>query len=111
MSPLPDSGIVRIGRRLFQVSGDLVSPVLVGREDELGRLLALLDQAIDGKPAVALVAGEAGVGKTRLVQEITRVASDRGMRVLSGGCVELGGEGVPLAPLVDGLRTGARLAP
>jgi DNA-binding CsgD family transcriptional regulator/tetratricopeptide (TPR) repeat protein len=96
---------------LLHVSRDLVSPILVGRQDELGRLRALLDQAIDGKPAVALVAGEAGVGKTRLVQEITRVASDRGVRVLSGGCVELGGEGVPLAPLVDVLRTVARSTP
>ena len=111
MSPLPDSAAVRVGHRLFHVSRDLVSPVLVGRQDELDRLRALLDQAIGGRPAVALLAGEAGVGKTRLVQEITRIASDRGMRVLSGGCVELGGEGVPLAPLVDVLRTVARSTP
>src|SRR5437868_2697158 len=92
VSPLPDSGTEGVGHRLVDVSRDLVSPVLVGRQDELGRLCGLLDQAIDGKPAVALIAGEAGVGKTRLVQEITRIASGRGVRVLSGGCVELGGE-------------------
>ncbi|WP_426513550.1 helix-turn-helix transcriptional regulator [Dactylosporangium sp. McL0621] len=93
------------------MSHELVSPVLVGRRDELVRLRSLLDQAIGGEPAVALLAGEAGVGKTRLVQEITRVASERGVRVLSGGCAELGGEGVPLAPLVDVLRAVARSTP
>ena len=111
MSPLSDSAAVRAGHRVFLVSHELVSPVLVGRRDELGRLGSLLDQAMDGKPAVALLAGEAGVGKTRLVQEITRVASGRGVRVLSGGCAELGGEGVPFVPLVDVLRTVARSTP
>jgi DNA-binding CsgD family transcriptional regulator/tetratricopeptide (TPR) repeat protein len=93
------------------VSRDLVSPVLVGRHQELDRLRFLLNQAISGQPAVALVAGEAGVGKTRLTQEVARVATDLGMRVLSGGCVELGGEGIPLAPLVDALRTLSRSTP
>jgi DNA-binding CsgD family transcriptional regulator/tetratricopeptide (TPR) repeat protein len=90
------------------VSRDLVSPILVGRQDELGRLRVLLDQAMAGEPAVALLAGEAGVGKTRLVQEIARVAGGLGVRVLTGACTELGGEGVPLAPLVDVLRAVAR---
>jgi DNA-binding CsgD family transcriptional regulator/tetratricopeptide (TPR) repeat protein len=93
------------------VGRDLVSPVLVGRRDELSRLRSLLTQAIAGQPAVALVAGEAGVGKSRLVKEIARVAADSGVRVLSGGCVELGGEGLPLAPLVDALRALARTTP
>jgi DNA-binding CsgD family transcriptional regulator/tetratricopeptide (TPR) repeat protein len=96
---------------VFPVSRDLVSPVLVGRADELARLRALLDQAMGGEPAVALIAGEAGVGKTRLVREISRVARGLGVRVLSGGCAELGGEGIPLAPLVDVLRTVARTTP
>jgi DNA-binding CsgD family transcriptional regulator/tetratricopeptide (TPR) repeat protein len=95
----------------WRVSRDLVSPVLVGRRRELGRLRALLKHAIAGEPVVALVAGEAGVGKTRLIQEISQVATDLGVRVLSGGCVELGGEGIPLAPLVDALRTLARSTP
>jgi DNA-binding CsgD family transcriptional regulator/tetratricopeptide (TPR) repeat protein len=92
----------------FGVNRELVSPVLVGRHAELGRLRSLLDQAVAGQPHVALVAGEAGVGKSRLVQEIARVARDSGVRVLVGGCVELGGEGLPLAPLTDMLRTVVR---
>jgi DNA-binding CsgD family transcriptional regulator/tetratricopeptide (TPR) repeat protein len=81
------------------------SPVLVGRADELKWLSAALAEAREGRPAVALVAGEAGVGKTRLVEELIREASDSGARVLVGGCVELGGEGFPFAPVVDALRT------
>ena len=81
------------------------SPVLVGRADELKWLSAALAEARDGRPAVALVAGEAGVGKTRLVEELIREASEAGARVLVGGCVELGGEGFPFAPVVDALRT------
>ncbi|WP_168215257.1 helix-turn-helix transcriptional regulator [Micromonospora sp. MH33] len=93
------------------MSRDLVSPVVVGRRRELGRLRALLDQVITGTPAVALIAGEAGVGKSRLTQELAAGAAGRGVRVLSGGCVELGGEGIPLAPLVDVLRALARSTP
>jgi len=102
---------VRPGTYGSGVNRELVSPVLVGRRAELGRLRSLLDRAVAGEPMVALVAGEAGVGKSRLVQEVTRVATEAGVRVLSGGCVELGGQGLPLAPLVDMLRTVARSTP
>ncbi len=70
--------------------------------------MAALGRALGGEPAVALVGGEAGVGKTRLVGELGAAASARGVRVLSGACVELGGDRVPLAPLTDALRTLAR---
>ena len=62
-----------------------------------------------GEPVVVLLAGEAGVGKSRLVQEIAARATRRGARVLTGGCVDLGGEGISLAPLVDALRSLALL--
>jgi MoxR-like ATPase len=64
----------------------LTSPVLVGREEELGSLLqAALDQ-----PAVAVVEGEAGVGKTRLVHELggRSELGDR-YRFLRGNCHRL----------------------
>jgi DNA-binding CsgD family transcriptional regulator/tetratricopeptide (TPR) repeat protein len=76
---------------------------LVGRARELGRLLALLDQAADGQPIVALVSGDAGVGKTRLVAELTLRAGERGFIVLSGRCAELG-DSIPYLPLADALR-------
>jgi predicted ATPase len=83
----------------------------VGRRGELARLRTLLDQAIGGSPAVVLLGGEAGVGKSRLVRELSSAAGVLGVRVLSGGCVELGGEGMALVPLVDMLRSLARSTP
>ena len=86
----------------------LVSPVLVGRRTELETLLAALGRAESGVPAVVVVGGEAGVGKTRLVEDAAAQAAERGARVLAGACGQLGGEGLPFAPLVDALRTLAR---
>ncbi|MBO0776808.1 MAG: ATP-binding protein, partial [Actinobacteria bacterium] len=63
---------------------------LVGRDGELRRLLDLLDNAATGRPAHALVSGDAGVGKTRLVSELAARAAARGFTVLSGRCAELG---------------------
>ena len=42
-------------------------PVLVGRDAEVARLRAAIERAVAGQPATVLVAGEAGIGKTRLV--------------------------------------------
>jgi len=84
------------------------SPVFVGRRAEIASLTALLERARDSEPGFAIVAGEAGVGKTRLVTELAGQAADSGFTVLAGHCVELGAEGLPLAPLIDALRTLAR---
>src|SRR6266705_2928426 len=85
------------------------SPVFVGRAQELGRLLAVLERAEQGRPAVALVAGDAGVGKTRLLTELAGRAAERGARVLVGGCMEVGDVGLPYVPFVDAFRDlGAR---
>jgi AAA ATPase domain len=59
----------------------------VGRTQELARLRQLLGCAVGGEPLVALVGGEAGVGKTRLVQQLAAAAQEQGVRVLGGGCV------------------------
>jgi DNA-binding CsgD family transcriptional regulator len=80
----------------------------VGRQAELGRLRKALSRAQAGEPAVVLISGEAGVGKTRLVQEIVREAAQAGARTLTGSCVGLGGAGIALSPLVDALRGLAR---
>ncbi len=78
---------------------------LVGRDGELTRLLGLLDDASAGRPSHALISGDAGVGKTRLVAELAARASDRGFLVLSGRCAELG-DSIPYLPLADALREG-----
>src|SRR6476469_407092 len=80
---------------------------IVGRADALGRLLRLLDDAEAGRSVVALVSGDAGVGKSRLVAEATRLAAGRGFTVLSGQCAELG-DSVPYLPLADALRSAAQ---
>ena len=83
----------------------LVSPVFIGRVEELGALLAALQRARAGESGFAVIGGEAGVGKTRLLEEFGQRASAAAVRVLSGQCVELGVEGLSFAPLVDALRT------
>ncbi len=53
---------------------------------------------------MVLVAGEAGVGKTRLVEELTAWTRESGRQVLVGGCVSLSADVAPFAPIVEALR-------
>jgi DNA-binding CsgD family transcriptional regulator len=80
------------------------SPVLVGRADQLAVLQAALGPSLRGGPSVVLIGGEAGVGKSRLVSEFAARAGAAGARVLTGGCVELGTDGLPFAPFTAVLR-------
>ena len=85
---------------MLRVSGQR----LVGRDGELRRLLDLLDDAAEGRrPTHALISGDAGVGKTRLVSELATRAAGRGFTVLSGRCAELG-DSIAYLPLADALR-------
>ncbi|MCO1658727.1 ATP-binding protein, partial [Pseudonocardia humida] len=82
---------------------------LVGRAGERRVLDAAAAEAAAGGVATVLVGGEAGIGKTRLVEAFTAGLTGT---VLTGGCVELGAEGLPFAPFVAALRgRGAGLAP
>ena len=74
------------------------SPTFVGRADELAALEGALGRAAAGVPAFAFVAGESGVGKSRLVAEFESRAREAGARVLVGHCLELGGRAIPYAP-------------
>ena len=78
--------------------------ILIGRDAELGRLRARLDDAAAGRAVAALIAGDAGVGKSRLVSEVTRIAADQGFTVLCGQCAEIG-DSVPYLPFADAIRT------
>ena len=86
------------------MAGEVSSSAFIGRAVELRRLDAALERAGQGSPQVVLVAGDAGVGKTRLLLTLADRARRRGMRVLTGGCVELGDIGLPYLPVVDALR-------
>ncbi|HEY6682030.1 MAG TPA: adenylate/guanylate cyclase domain-containing protein, partial [Propionibacteriaceae bacterium] len=63
----------------------------VERGAERASLRPLVEDALLGHGRLALVAGEPGVGKSRLVAEIGDEAQARGMRVLTGHCVEMSG--------------------
>ena len=76
----------------------------VGRAVELDRLEASFAQALTGVPRIVLVGGEAGIGKTRFLEEFARRARTRGARVLTGECLRIGDGGLPFAPFVAALR-------
>jgi DNA-binding CsgD family transcriptional regulator len=84
------------------------SPVLIGRSEETERLQAALRSARAGQSSATLIAGEAGVGKTRLVADFALDAQTDGVVVLLGGCIDLGEGGLPYAPVVEALRGLAR---
>jgi DNA-binding SARP family transcriptional activator len=82
----------------------------VGRERELAQLDALLDGVIGGKGRLAVVSGEAGIGKSRLVEELGTRARRLGIRVLVGRCWEAGGAPA-FWPWVQALRGYVRETP
>ncbi|HEX8101775.1 MAG TPA: AAA family ATPase, partial [Solirubrobacteraceae bacterium] len=86
------------------MSTRVTSMRLIGREPELAELEAALADAAAGRASLAFVAGESGVGKSRLLGELERRARDRGARVIGGDCVELGEGELPYAPIVAALR-------
>ncbi|MFE2250667.1 helix-turn-helix transcriptional regulator [Streptomyces lavendulae] len=88
-----------------------VSPVFVGRADELAALVDALTRAAEQEPQALLIGGEAGVGKTRLTEEFLGEAARHGAVVAVGGCVEIGAEGLPFAPFSTALRTLLRQLP
>lgn len=86
----------------------------IGRDDELSRLTGVLERARGGEPRTVLVAGDAGVGKTRTLTEAAARAAASGTTVLTGHCVDLGDVGLPYLPFTEILGAAAeddRFAP
>lgn len=81
----------------------IASPLLIGREREMRTLEGLLQEARHGRGSMAVISGDAGIGKTRLAREIKAVAAQRQMRVIEGRCTA-SEMGVPYAPFMDALR-------
>ncbi|MFG2602507.1 AAA family ATPase [Streptomyces sp. NPDC048514] len=77
------------------------TPPLIGRDEELSRLTGLLERARGGEPRAALIAGDAGVGKTRLLDEVVGRAARAGATVVVGHCVDLGDVGLPYLPFTE----------
>jgi DNA-binding CsgD family transcriptional regulator len=87
------------------VVGRVSSPQFIGRRDELAALGAALARAEQGSGSVVLVAGEAGMGKSRLISELAGRAAATGMTVIVGECLPLGEGELPYAPIVGALRS------
>src|SRR5688500_4671949 len=81
---------------------------VVGREAELAVLTRAVERAAEASPTVVLVSGDAGIGKSTLLAE---VAATSGAPVFLGRCVHVGGDAIPLAPLVDLVRQIQRRPP
>jgi predicted ATPase len=79
---------------------------LVGRESEFAFLKKLLDDALLGKGHIVFIAGEAGIGKTRLVEELVSYAQDMGVLFIQGRCLYREGTD-PYLPFTDALREGS----
>jgi GTPase SAR1 family protein len=91
--------VEKLGRRAF-----------IGRHRELARLVGMLDAAASGAGRTVVVGGDAGVGKTRLVERLAEVVVERA-RVLEGACLESRDGGVPYAPIVEILRGAVESVP
>lgn len=86
---------------LIDMPGRVTSAAFVGRKDQLERLHEAFAATLT-TPAVVLIGGEAGVGKTRLVYEFAAGIPEA--RVLVGTCLELGQAVMPFLPLAGILR-------
>ncbi len=79
-------------------------PELIGRTEHLATLRLLVEQAKQGEGHVALIGGEAGIGKSRLVAEIRTYAGEQGFLLLQGNCFPTDLT-YPYAPVLDLLRS------
>jgi class 3 adenylate cyclase/tetratricopeptide (TPR) repeat protein len=83
---------------------------LIGRERELATLLDCFREAKAGRGEVVFIAGEAGIGKSRLVLECRRALAEAGEAVtwLEGRCISFG-QSIPFLPVIDQLRENFRI--
>jgi DNA-binding CsgD family transcriptional regulator/tetratricopeptide (TPR) repeat protein len=82
----------------------IVCPVLIGRAADLAALYVLVDQAKRGEEQVALISGEAGIGKSRMVAEVKTHATSQGFLLLQGNSFQAD-SAFPYAPFLDLLRS------
>ena len=88
-----------------EVPSSLGRTPYVGRSEERTQLRQALARAVAGSGGVALIAGEAGLGKTRLVDEISDEAKAAGMFVVKGHCYDMEGA-LPYVPFVEAIEYG-----
>jgi predicted ATPase len=76
----------------------------LGRARESAELYTAMNLAEQGDPQTVLVGGDAGIGKSSLVRDLARHASEIGFTVVTGHCLEIGA-GISFAPVVEAVRT------
>jgi predicted ATPase/DNA-binding NarL/FixJ family response regulator len=82
----------------------IMCPVLIGRVHDLTTLRLFVDRAQGGQGQVALLSGEAGIGKSRLVAEVKTYAASHDFLLVQGSCFPTD-HAIPYAPLLDLLRS------
>jgi hypothetical protein len=89
------------------VSGDNPSyrRTFVGREAEVKLLQRAFDDAISGRAGLVMVAGEPGVGKTAIAEQLATYVTLRGGKALVGHCYEEGSLSLPYLPFVEAMRS------
>ena len=97
------------GIRRLLLDYDFVVMNLVGREEELETALGWIEQALSGQVSTLVLEGEAGIGKTALLEECAAAAGARQLTILRGRCLSFEHEGT-FAPLVEafGAHSGTR---
>jgi serine/threonine protein kinase/DNA-binding beta-propeller fold protein YncE len=90
--------------------GALPPGLLAGREDEIAHIEPVLEVVESGSGQLVLLCGEAGVGRTRLAQEVSRLARDRGFLVVTGRCFESERDS-PLFPFLELMPAAYESAP
>jgi DNA-binding CsgD family transcriptional regulator/tetratricopeptide (TPR) repeat protein len=81
---------------------------IVGRAEQRAQLARILDEVIDDGSRFVIIGGDAGAGKTTVVEafiaDLYGPLADRKAHVIRGQCVPMGEEGLPYAPIVGALR-------
>ncbi|HEY4190555.1 MAG TPA: AAA family ATPase, partial [Candidatus Limnocylindrales bacterium] len=84
------------------------SPTLVDRTADLARLQAAWQEVVAGRPRLLVLAGEAGIGKSRLLHEFALGVVDQGGRSVTGACMQLGEMPLAFLPVAEIVRRLAR---
>ena len=91
-----------------QIGHNVRSHDIVGRAEQRAQLGRILDEVIDDGSRFVIMGGDAGAGKTTVVEvfvaDLFGPLADRKAQVIRGQCVPMGGEGLPYAPIVGALR-------
>src|SRR6476661_11194150 len=90
--------------------GSVRCPLLIGRDDLLELADRRLDEVVAGRGQFLLLAGEAGIGKTRFLSAVRQMPEERGLRG-AAGAVAPQDRNVPASSILDLARTMTRIAP